>query len=197
MFNQLKEWDRRLFLYLNGKHNSFFDVVMYWASDKLFWLPFYAVLLLLVVRYFKKKSGVVLLYIAALIAVSDQLASDLIKDWVKRLRPSHEIALQNFIHLSKAGAGGPYGFISSHACNSFALFAFLSLIFPRSFMPLKWVLFFWAIVVSYSRIYNGVHYPGDVIAGAIAGSMLGWLFSRLYYYTINKWWRNQLSVADK
>ena len=181
MFNQLKEWDKRLFLYLNGKHNSFFDVVMYWASDKLFWLPFYAVLLLLVVRYFKKKSGVVLLYIAALIAVSDQLASDLIKNTVKRLRPSHEIALQNFIHLSKAGAGGPYGFISSHACNSFALFAFLSLIFPRSFMPLKWVLFFWAIVsklqphlqwCSLSRRCNCRSHCGQYVGLAVQSSLL-------------------------
>ncbi len=186
MFEKLKEWDTTLFLYLNGKHNSFFDVVMYWASDKLFWLPFYVFLLVIVIMYFKKRSWLVLLHIAALITASDQLASDVIKKSVKRLRPSHEMSLQNLIHLSKAGPGGNYGFISSHATNSFALFVFLSLVLPKTYTPLKYVLFFWASLVAYSRIYNGVHYPSDVLVGAFLGSLLAWLFGKLYFYLENK-----------
>lgn len=186
MIEKLKALDTRLFLYLNSKHNVFFDVIMYWASDKLFWLPFYAILLILIIRHFKKSSIPILLHIAALITLSDQIASNFIKNTVQRLRPSHEASLQGLIHLSKAGAGGQFGFISSHASNSFALFVFLSMILPRSFNPLKYILFFWAVLVSYSRVYNGVHYPGDVIVGALSGSLLGWLIAKLYFYIAPK-----------
>ena len=186
MFKTIKEWDTEFFLYLNSKHNNFFDVVMYWASDKLFWIPFYLVLFIIIIRYFKKGSILILIHIAALIAASDQIASNLIKNNVKRLRPSHEAALQGLIHLSKAGAGGEYGFISSHASNAFALSVFLSFILPINFRPLKYILFFWALLVSYSRIYNGVHYPSDVLVGIVCGSLLGWIFSRLYFLTLSK-----------
>lgn len=189
MFDTMKDWDTKTFLYLNSKHNSFFDVIMYWASDKFFWIPFYLVLLIIIIRHFKKRSVLVLLHIAALITASDQLASDLIKNTVKRLRPSHEAALQQFIHLSKAGAGGPYGFVSSHASNSFALCVFLCMVLSHAFRPLKFILLFWALLVSYSRIYNGVHYPADVCAGALLGSILGWLFSKIYFYIDTKWGR--------
>ena len=185
MFEKIKQWDIQLFLYLNGRHNSFFDVVMFWASDKLFWLPFYIVLLIVIIRRFKKRSVLVLLHVAALVAASDQF-SELFKNTVKRLRPSHEIAIKNEIHLSVAGAGGPYGFVSSHAANAFALLVLLWLILPASFRPLKYILLFWAVLVAYSRIYNGVHYPGDVLCGALLGSFLGWLFSRLYFYLDKK-----------
>jgi len=186
MFDKLKEWDTQLFLYLNGKHNSFFDVVMYWASDKLFWIPFYIALLIIVIKHFKKRSILILLHIAALITASDQVSSNLIKNTVQRLRPSHKAAIQHLIHLSKAGAGGTYGFVSSHASNSFALFVFLSFILPAFFRPLKYILLFWALLVGYSRIYVGVHYPGDVVCGALLGSILGWLLSRLYFYIAPK-----------
>jgi len=186
MFERLNEWDTKLFLYLNGKHNSFFDVIMYWASDKVFWFPFYAILLIIVIKHFKKRSILILLHIAALITASDQISSNLLKNTIKRLRPSHEAALQSLIHLSKAGPGGPYGFVSSHASNSFALFVFLSFLLPASFKPLKYILLFWALLVSYSRVYVGVHYPGDVICGALLGSILGWLFSKLYFYIAAK-----------
>ena len=191
MFDTIKEWDTKVFLYLNSKHNSFFDVIMYWASDKYFWVPFYLVLLILIIRHFKKKSVLVMMNIAVLITVSDQIASDLIKNTVKRLRPSHEVAIQNLIHLSKAGAGGPYGFVSSHASNSFALCTFLCLVLPQSFRPLQFILLFWASLVSYSRIYNGVHYPTDVCVGALLGIVLGLLFSKIYFYTEMKGMRRQ------
>lgn len=187
MIDQLKQWDTQLFLFLNSKHNAFFDVIMYWASDKLFWVPLYVFLAIVVIRCFKKRSVLVLLCIALLITASDQVASHFLKNTVRRLRPSHEAALQGYIHLSKAGAGGLYGFVSSHASNSFALFVFLAIVFPASYRTLKFVLFFWALLVGYSRIYNGVHYPGDVIGGAVCGAILAWLFSQLYFYANRKW----------
>lgn len=180
MLERLNTLDTRLFLFLNGKHNAFFDPIMYWASDKLFWFPFYAVLIFLLIRWYRKKSILILLCTAVLITLSDQLASHLIKGLVKRLRPSREPLLAGLVHLSKAGRGGMYGFVSSHAANCVALTVFLCLILDRKYRWLKGILIFWALLVSYSRIYVGVHYPGDVFCGGLLGAGLGWLLSLGY-----------------
>lgn len=179
MLESLKSLDTRLFLYLNGKHNTFFDPIMYWVSDKLFWIPFYLIIAVLIVWAYKKKSIFIFVGVGILITVSDQLSSHLIKPWAKRLRPSHNPALSGLVHLSKAGAGGPYGFVSGHATNSFALFAFLSLVLCSKFKWLKYLLLFWALLISYSRIYVGVHYPGDVLCGGLLGCLVGWFLAFL------------------
>lgn len=115
----LKQFDIEMFLLINGKHNAFFDVIiMYWASDKLFWIPFYAVLLFFLIKIYKKFSIYILLAIGITITLSDQIASGLIKKTFMRLRPSHEPSLIPLIHLSKAGPGGMYGFVSSHSANA-------------------------------------------------------------------------------
>jgi undecaprenyl-diphosphatase len=173
MLEKINDLDTQLFLLINGKHNSFFDPIMYWASDKLFWIPFYAFLLFIIVRESKKKSMYVLPAIAILITLCDQTASHLIKNAVKRLRPSHEPTLENVIHMSKAGPGGQYGFISSHSANAFGLATFLILLLPKKYNWLKWILGFWAFLIAYSRIYNGVHYPTDVMVAAILGILYG------------------------
>ncbi|MDH6252335.1 undecaprenyl-diphosphatase [Chryseobacterium sp. H1D6B] len=177
MLEKINDLDTQLFLLINGKHNSFFDLIMYWASDKLFWIPFYAFLLYIIIREFKKKSMYVLPAIAILITICDQNASHLIKNAVKRLRPSHEPSLENLIHLSKAGPGGQYGFISSHSANAFGLATFLILLLPKKYNWLKWILGFWAFLVAYSRIYNGVHYPADVVVAAFLGTLYGSLIA--------------------
>ena len=183
MLEKLNQADTELFLFINGKHNSFLDPIMYWASDKFFWIPFYAILLFLLIRQYRKNSVSILVTIAILIAACDQVASHLIKNAVKRLRPSHEPALTGLIHLSHAGPGGKYGFVSSHAANAFGLAIFLILLLPKKYRPLKWILAFWAVLVSYSRIYNGVHYPGDVLVAAAIGCLFGWLAWIAY----NRW----------
>lgn len=184
MLARLNALDTRLFVYLNGHHSPFWDPVMYWASNKLFWLPFYALILFLIIRHYRKASLWVILCIGMLITLSDQLSSHLIKGLVRRLRPSHQPALAGLVHLSEAGAGGLYGFVSGHAANSFALAVFLSLILPRRFGWLKGVLWGWAVLVSYSRIYVGVHYPGDVLCGALLGALVGYGVAALYRWVV-------------
>jgi len=169
-----------LFFYINEKHNDFFDVIMYWASHKWFWLPFYLALAVFLVRFYKKVSIYVLLAIGVAITISDQIASSVIKQWVLRLRPSHEPALIQYIHLSKAGPGGMYGFVSSHAANTAALTIFLILILPPRYKLLKASIVSWALLVCYSRIYNGVHYPLDVIGGILVGIFSGYI---IYLFT--------------
>jgi undecaprenyl-diphosphatase len=179
MLEYLEKVDEALFLFLNGLHNAFFDFIMYWASDQLFWIPFYAWLAFFLFRKFGKMAWRYYFLIALMIVASDQLSSHLIKNWVLRPRPSHVAALATRIHLSKAGPGGEYGFVSGHASNSFALAVFLVLTLPKGYKPLKILLLAWASLVSYSRIYNGVHYPGDVIGGVLVGTLLAILFARV------------------
>lgn len=182
MLEKIKQLDTELFVYLNGKHNAFFDPIMYWASDKLFWIPFYLIIIVLLIREYKKQSVYILISIGILITLCDQIASHLMKNMVKRLRPSHEPYLEGLIHLSKAGPGGQYGFVSSHSANAFGLATFLILLLPEKYNPLKWVLGCWAILIAYSRIYNGVHYPSDVIVAALIGILLATLVFKLYNY---------------
>lgn len=185
MIEYLNSIDTKLFLFLNGQHNAFFDFVMYWFSDKLIWIPMYLLIAFFILKHYRKQGVFMLLFIGLVIVLCDQTASHLIKNAVMRVRPSHEPTLAGLVHLSKAGPGGLYGFVSSHAANAFGLATFLYFALDNRFRFLKYWLFIWAAFVSYSRIYNGVHYPGDVIVAAILGSLIGWgVYKVMYYYQI-------------
>jgi undecaprenyl-diphosphatase len=179
VIEHLIELDQRLFLWVNEKHNSFWDPIMYWASDQWIWIPLYVFLGYWLYRRYHRFAIYLILCITLLITLSDQSSSHL-KDWVRRPRPSHTSQLAGQVHLSIAGPGGEYGFISSHAANCFALCVFLGLVLPHRDQPIKWLLLVWALFVCYSRVYNGVHYPGDVIGGIVLGCLLGWAMSRLF-----------------
>lgn len=178
--------DTQLFLKINGLHNTFFDPIMYAFSSKFFWIPFYAVLIWWMWKRFSKQVLWVLLFIALVITSADRISSGIIKNSVKRLRPSHELALSSQIHLSKAGPGGNYGFVSSHATNCFSLLIFLWMVLPAQDRNLKIVILCWAVLVAYSRIYNGVHYPLDVFFGGLIGILIGLTFGQLYQYIFLK-----------
>ncbi|MCB2220917.1 MAG: phosphatase PAP2 family protein [Bacteroidetes bacterium] len=175
MIEKLKYWDTELFLFLNGKHNDFWDFVMYWISHKLVWVPVYLFLVYLIIRLYKKNALWVILCVFAVVGISDFISVNLFKNVFERLRPCHEPSLLEIVHLVKNKCGGSFGFYSSHASNHFALSTVL-ILFLRKNAHVFWLLLLggWAAVVSYSRIYLGVHYPGDVLAGAMAGVLIGW-----------------------
>src|SRR5260221_7431630 len=118
----LMEADTNLFLVLNRIHSEFFDSVMYWASNRWIWIPLYAWIFFRLLRLDAKKNFTAVLFIAALIAASDQLSTNVVKKFVERPRPCHEAALEGKIHLINNYCGGEFGFVSSHASNCFALF---------------------------------------------------------------------------
>lgn len=171
--------DQDLFLILNGLHAYWMDSIMWWLSDKLIWIPLYAFILYLIIKKYKWRSVGILLSVAILIAASDQL-SGWLKFTVERARPTHTEGLKEQIHTLNNYFGGPYGFVSSHASNSFALATFTSLFLSPFYKNYRVYAFIWAFLVSYSRIYLGVHFPGDILAGAIVGVLLAHLVYFLY-----------------
>jgi undecaprenyl-diphosphatase len=160
---------------------------MYWASEKWIWIPLYVFFLYLIIRYFKKNSYWVILAAVVMITVTDQLSVHAFKNIFMRLRPCHEPTLEGLIHLVRNKCGGDFGFVSSHAINHFALATFFSLIFYKKFKYFTPLLIVWAAFISYSRVYLGVHYPGDVICGGLAGASLGFLFGKLTLYCIARY----------
>ena len=188
MLETLVKWDTELFLFLNGKHNAFWDFVMYWASIKWVWIPVFLLLIYLLIREYKWKSVMAMVFVVLLITASDQISVHLFKNVFERLRPCHDPSVMGSVHLVNERCGGLFGFISSHASNYFALSVFLIIILGSRFRLFIPLILIWAAFISYSRIYLGLHYPGDVLAGAIVGSLLGVIFAGLYLLTshINK-----------
>ncbi|MBP6410315.1 MAG: phosphatase PAP2 family protein [Pseudarcicella sp.] len=171
--------DETLFLYLNKMHSPFFDDAMLWITNKKSWIPFYIILLLLIIKESKKIAWKPILAIILTIALADNIASRLLKNTVKRLRPCYNKELDDFIHLV-GNCGGQFGFASSHTANSFGLAMILFIMYGKKYPATKW-LFAWASLVSYSRIYVGVHYPLDVVAGIIIGIFAAWVVSKINF----------------
>ena len=175
--------DSRLFLFLNGLHADWLDPVMVALTEMWPWIPLFLLLLYLVFKHYGKRGWWVLLAIAIIILCSDQLSAHVCKPLFHRLRPCFNPELEGLVHLPKGLPGGRYGFVSSHAANTFAVATFLTGILRKRWHWVTWALYGWACIASYSRIYLGVHYPGDIICGAALGVLIGligvWVFRRL------------------
>ena len=180
MLEQLIGFDQKLFLALNGMHAPVFDFIMYWLSSKLIWIPLYAWLLYQMILQNKTKFWLILLAVALLITLTDQISVQLFKETFQRLRPCHEPALEGLVRIINGHCGGRYGFISSHACNTAGVAVFSGLILRERFSWLLPAMISWSLIISYSRIYLGVHYPGDVVAGFVIGATIGFLIYRLF-----------------
>ena len=184
----LLQLDSRIFLAINGLHNESWDGIMWWISGKTTWWPFYVLVIGFLGWKRKWQLIPVVLFIIVVITLTDQTSVHLFKNVFQRPRPCHAIDLQLVVHTVEK-CGGQFGFISSHAANSFALAFFISGLLRLRYSWLLWVMYTWAILTIYSRVYLGVHYPGDVIAGAMVGSLIGWVVLRSYQFTEKRLYR--------
>ena len=187
MIESIINIDKKIFLALNGLHSPFFDNIMWLISHKYTWIPLYIILLFILWRKFKNHTLIILFFVGLLVALTDLVSVHAFKNVFMRFRPTHDSSIQDLVHTVNNYFGGKYGFVSSHAANSFGLAMFLTYFFKNTQKKLVWILWFWSIIVSYSRIYLGVHFPGDVICGGLLGITLAiivFLLYKLYSKTI-------------
>lgn len=183
LFETIQQIDKRIILWINERNSEVFDFVMYMATETLIWLPFFVILLYMVIRNKGRESILVILFLVVLIFFVDGFTS-FVKDWVERPRPTFNPSIMHDLHLVNEYRGGLHSFFSSHASNSFGVALFFSLLVKdRSF---SFLVIIWALVHSYTRLYLGVHYLSDVLVGAIVGLGAGYLFYQTYYWSRRK-----------
>lgn len=193
MFESLINFDQSLFLEMNGAwSNSFLDQTLPWFRNKYFWAPLYLFSLVFIFLNFQKKTALSIVVLAILtIVASDQISSSLIKPFFGRLRPCNDPQFSDMVNLLvKCGSGK--SFTSTHATNHFALAIFFGLIFRKIQAVLLPVLLLWALLVSFSQIYVGVHYPLDILGGAILGTCIGLAFAKLGRFIIRNKLKNSI-----
>ena len=176
--------DQAATLWINSFHTPFTDSVWIFFSKVEVWIPLYALVAFFLFRRLGWKRALVAIAAIALTAVCSDQTANLFKDWICRLRPSHDPwMLAHGLYLPY-DAGGLYGFFSGHAANTFGFAASTLAIFRsdegHSYKAYGWAIFIWAFLVSLSRIFLGRHFLGDILVGAAVGMLLGWLFALVF-----------------
>lgn len=180
----LKDADEHLFIVINSFHCDIGDYLMWWISDRWIWIPLYLILAVGIFRHHSVVNAILcVVAIGIAVAIADQLCAGVIRPAVERLRPScPDNPLSIIEHTVNGYHGGRFGFPSCHAANSFALATFLSLLYKTR--KARCLIVAWALMLCWSRIYLGVHYPGDIVAGIAVGAMCGGFMFALWQSAI-------------
>jgi undecaprenyl-diphosphatase len=187
---QLIQLDKNLFLFLNGLGTPTFDGFWMFITGKWNAIPLYVALLFLLYKKLGvKHTLLIVVLVAVMIACTDQLANLFKKVLFLRPRPCHDTELLEVMRLVKSYCGGKYGYFSGHASSSMALAVFLGNILKPHVKYMSMFLIIWALFVGYSRIYIGVHYPGDVLTGFVFGTAIALIMLKLYKYLVFRFLR--------
>lgn len=193
LLQRILELDKDVFLFFNGFHNDFWDTIIIMITRQETWIPFFASILFLIIKNYRIKTLLIAIALAILIVATDQF-SNVIKDSVQRLRPTHDPAISHLVHIF-FGKGGQFGFVSAHAANSVAILVLTSRIFKsRSYYFLTLI---WVLVFCYSRIYVGVHYPLDLICGGLIGWGIGWGLYKVLMFVENHFFFGRSPKIEK
>jgi membrane-associated phospholipid phosphatase len=179
--DEIKNLDYKIFSKVNGEwHNSFFDTVLPFLRQSYLWIPFYFFLAIFAPLNFKKHGWYWSAFFLLTAIISDYISSTIVKGTILRLRPCQDPAVMEHVRLLVSFCPGNSSFTSSHAVNHFAAAMFIFTTFKKA--TTKWwaLLFVWAFVISYTQIYVGVHFPGDVIGGAILGLIVGFIPGKIF-----------------
>lgn len=180
------QWDRDLFRFINQDfHSEAMDFLMYYISERWFWFPVYILVAIYLVYLYRGKALWIILAITLLIASTDIISSQVMKKLVQRHRPCREEVDLGFSVKLLPGAGcSEYGFVSSHATNTYGMAVFFGLLFYDKNKWWLWGGLLWASVIGFSRIYLGQHYPLDIVGGAILGVALAFLWNKILMMTL-------------
>jgi undecaprenyl-diphosphatase len=171
LVENMLSYERQLFFMLNGSDSTFLDNMMWILSRTSVWFLLYLfVALFLFHKTLKRKAALILLFFVLTVVLCDQFSSGLLKPFFERLRPTHHPDFKDLVDIVHGHRGGGFSFISGHATNSFGFAVFLSVIFRNRWVTL--VSLVWATIISYSRIYLGVHFISDVVGGMLAGTLI-------------------------
>lgn len=185
MIEYLNGIDADALLAVNGLHDMFQDAFWWMVTAKWSSLLLVLALAWILLHQNRRHALLVLAMLVLSILVADQVSSGLIKHLVERLRPTHDPSLESMVHVINGYRGGLYGFVSSHAANSFAVATLLALVMRHRVVTLS--MFTWALLQCYSRVYLGVHYPGDILGGIIVGVLACWLVWQLMRWIERRW----------
>ena len=192
----LIEFDQQLLLNWNGSDSLLWDGFMWVATSTYIWTPVAIALLYVIFRNNKLKEALLILgMLAIVVTLADQISSGICKPFFARFRPTQDPDLMYMIDIVNGYRGGRYGFTSSHAANTFAVAVFVSLLIKS--WPLSITMILWAVLNAYSRIYLGVHYPGDILFGTLTGVGVGVLVYFLYYYLKGKFLSSPQYISNQ
>ena len=180
LLRTLSELDRAIVSLSERVSYPVVDELMFWITNKYPWFPLYFLLIVAIVAKYRTRGLLMCLGMVLAVGSSDHITSGLMKPFFARLRPCQVPEWQTVVHLV-TGCGGRYGFASSHASTTFAL-ATTAWLMLRAWNPWFRAAFVWSALVAYSRVYVGVHYPFDIVVGAIVGVLVGWLVYQLYLW---------------
>jgi undecaprenyl-diphosphatase len=181
LLNILSHWDKGLFLKINTQWTSnFLDNIFPWFRDQNAWIPLYLFLFVFCIMNFGWRIWPWILFFIITVSITDQISSSLLKNWINRTRPCHNTALSDQIRVLVVYCPGSGSFTSSHATNHFGLATFIFFTMRTYFKNWAYLFFVWAAIISYGQVYVGIHYPLDVIGGAVLGWGIGLLTSFIF-----------------
>lgn len=189
MLEKILQWDQELLLFLNSLHCSFFDHFFWYATKEITWILLYVLFIYMLYRQYGKQIWLPILFVIITIVLTDQVSNN-IKYLVERLRPTHNPQIAHLVQVVRDYRGGEFSFPSGHATNTFGIAVFLFRIIDKKRWWLTLAIFGWCTLMTYSRIYLGVHYPIDIICGIILGTAIAlltsWIMKKIYNKYLSK-----------